>query len=80
MPNNSIWHLDRTLSDATTWRQSWPGSDDNERVFRIAQSSGITGASLSDCLVSYQEYTLGESYASAEMQSMYLTAPAEWAI
>ena len=28
--------------------------------------------------MSYLEYTLGESYPSAEMQSVYSTAPADW--
>ena len=50
-----------TLSGATTPSQSEPGSDGNEGVLRIPHSSRITGASPSDCLVSY----LGH----AEMQS-----------
>ena len=33
--------------------QSGPGSDGNEKVLRIPQSSSITGNSPSDCLVSY---------------------------
>ena len=33
--------------------QSGPGNDGNEGLVRIRQSSSITGASLSDCLVSY---------------------------
>ena len=33
------------------------------------------------CLVSYTGHSLGaESYPSAEVQSMYSTAPADWAI
>ena len=44
-----------TLSGATTPDQSEPGSDGNEGVTRIPQSSGITGSSRSDCLVSYQD-------------------------
>ena len=35
--------------------QSGPGSDGNEGVLRIPQTSSITGASLSDYLVSYQD-------------------------
>ena len=31
------------------------GSNGNEGVLRIPQSSSITGTSLSDCLVSYQD-------------------------
>ena len=61
--------MDRTLSGAIT-----PGqSDSNEGVLCIPQSSIITGTSPSDCLVSY----LGHS--SAEVQSVYSTAPGDWA-
>ena len=68
MWNSSIWLIDGTLSFATTRGQSGPGSNGNERVLCIPQSSSITGASLSDCLVSYPGHT--------EMQSGYFTAPA----
>ena len=44
--------IDSTLSAAATLGQSWSRSDGNEGVFRIPQSSSITGASTSDCLVS----------------------------
>ena len=70
MSNNFIRHIDRTLSDATTPSQSWPGCDGNEGVLCIPQSNGIIGASPSDCLVSYPEHSSGESYSSAEMQSV----------
>ena len=53
MSNSSIWPTDTTLSGATTPGQSGPGSNGNEGVFSILQISNITGASLSDCLVSY---------------------------
>ena len=43
------------------------------------QSFSITGASPSDCLVSYPGHSLRESYPSAEMQSVYSTAQANWA-
>ena len=46
--NCSIWPIDRILSG-----KSGPGSDGNERVLCIPQSSSITGASPSDCFVSY---------------------------
>ena len=72
---NFIWPIDRTLSGATTPNQSGPGSDVNEGVLRIAQSSSITGTSPSDCLVSYPGHSLGDSYPSAEVQSVYSTAP-----
>ena len=42
------------------------------------QSSGITGTLPSRCLVLYPGYSLGESYPSAEMQSVYSATPADW--
>ena len=80
MSNSSIWPIDRTLSGATTLGQSGSWSNGNEGVLYIPQSSSITGASLSDCLVSYSKHSLEESYSSVEMQSVYVTAPADWAI
>ena len=69
------------LSGATTPGQSGPGSDGNERVLRIPQSSSIAGTSTSDCLVSYPGHSLeGGSYPSAEKQSVYSTAPVDWAM
>ena len=50
---SSIWPIDRTLSGATTQGQSGPESDGNKGLLHITQSSIITGASPSDCLVSY---------------------------
>ena len=49
----------RTLSGATTPGQSGPGSNGNEGVLRIPQSSSIAGTSPSDCLVSYPGHSLG---------------------
>ena len=45
----------------------------------LPQSSSITAASLSDCLMSYLEHWLagGGSYPAAGMQSAYSTAPVE---
>ena len=68
------------LSGATTPGQSGPGSDGNEGVLRIPQSSSNAGTSPSDCLVSYPGHSLGRSYPFAEKQSVYSTAPADWAI
>ena len=79
MSNSYILPIDRTLSGATTLGQSEPGSDGNEEVLHIPQSSSITGASLSDCLVLHPGHSLGEFYSSAEIQSVYFTAPADWA-
>ena len=55
---NSIWPIDRTLSCASTPGQSGPGSDSNEQVLHIPQSSSITGTSPPDCLVSYPGHSL----------------------
>ena len=55
MSNSSIWPTDRALSSTTTLDQSGPGSDGNEEVLHILQSSSITGAARSDCLVSYRD-------------------------
>ena len=57
MSNSSIWPINRTLSVATTIGQSGSGSNGNEEVLHIPQSSR-TGASLSDCLVSYPGHLL----------------------
>ena len=45
--NSSNWLIDGTLSGPTTPGQSEPGSNDNEEVLHILQSSW-TGASPSD--------------------------------
>ena len=74
MPNSSIRPIDMILSSATTPGQSGPESNGNEGVHHIPQSSSITGNTLSDCLVSYPVHLLGESYPSAEIQSVFSTA------
>ena len=56
---SSIWRIHRTLSDATTPGQSGPGSNGNEGVLRISESSSITGTSPPDRLVSYLGHLLG---------------------
>ena len=67
--SSSVWILQRILSVTTTPGQSEPGSDGNEWLLRIPQSSNITGTSPSDCLVSCPGNSLEwESYPSAEMQ------------
>ena len=69
MTNSSIWLIDMTLPGATTWGQSGPGSDGNEGVLLILQSSSITGASLSNDLMSYPEHPLVEgSYPPPPLQ------------
>ena len=80
MSNNSIPPIDRTLSSATTPGLCGPGSNGNEEVLHIIQTSG-TEVSQLDCLVSDQDTRLaGGSYPSANMQSVYSTSPsADWA-
>ena len=68
------------LSGATMPGQNGPGSNGNEGVLRIPQSPSITGTSPSDRLVSYSGHSLGGgSYPSAEAQSVFSTAPVDWA-
>ena len=59
MWNSSIWPIDRTLYGATSPGQSGSGSDGNEEVFHIPQSSSITEDSPSDCLVPYIRILVG---------------------
>ena len=73
MSNTSIWPTDGILSGG-------PWCDGNKRVLRIPQISSITGALPSDCLISYSRHSLGVSYPTTEMQSVYSTAPADWAM
>ena len=54
MSNSFIW----PISGAATPGQCKPGSDGNEEVLNIPQSSSITGSSPSDCLVSYPGHSL----------------------
>ena len=72
--------MDKTLSGANTPGQSGPGSNGNKGVLCIPQSSSIIGASPSDCLVSYAGHSLEVFYPSTEMQSVYSSAPVDWAI
>ena len=67
------------LSGAPIPGQSGPGSNGNEGVLRIPQSSNITGTSPPNCLVSYLGHSLVGSYSSTEVQSVYSTAPGDWA-
>ena len=76
---SSIWPIDRALSGATNPGQSWPGSYGNEGILCIPQISNNTVTSSSNCLVSYQDTHWSEVLPSAEMPSVYSTAPADWA-
>ena len=42
-------------------------------------SKAILKPDQSDCLVSYPEHLLVESYSFVEMQSVYPAAPVDWA-
>ena len=75
----SIWPIDMTLLNATTPGQSGPGNNGNEGVLHIHQSSKA-GAWPSDGLISYPGHLWGSSYSSVEMQSMYSTVSADWAV
>ena len=80
MQFSSIKPIDWAFSGAIQG-QSGPGSNGNERVLHIPQSPSITRTSQSDCLVSYpgHSFGMGGSFSSAEVQSVYSTAPADWA-
>ena len=66
-----------TLSSATTLGQNEPKSNGNKGVFHIPQISKAEALPL-DCLKSYPGHSLGGSYPSAEMQSVYSTTLADW--
>ena len=75
----SIQSIDRTLSGATIPGQSQPGRDDNKGILCIPQIPRITGASPSDCLLSYARNFLGEFYHYAQKQSVYPATPVNMA-
>ena len=56
---SAIRPIDKTLSGPSIPGQTGPGSDGNEVVLCITQSSSITGTSPSGCLVSYPGQSLG---------------------
>ena len=58
-------------------KQRGPGRDISEGVLCIPQSSSISRTSPLDCLMSYLGLSLGWS---AEVMSVYYTAPADWAV
>ena len=73
MQFSSIKPIDRALSGATILGQSEPGSNGNEGMLCISQSTSITETLPSDCLESYLGHSLGGSLTPS-------TAPAGWAI
>ena len=67
---SSIWRIDRTLSGATTLGQSGPGSNGNEKILHIPQSSSISRTS-SHCLESYPGHSLRWGlYSAVENKSL----------
>ena len=60
---------------ATTSGQSGPGSNGNEGVLCIHQSSSITGTLPSDCLESYLGYSLGEGLTPLQRCSWCILQP-----
>ena len=76
MQFSCIEPIDMTLLDVTIPDQSGPGSNGNEGVLCIPQSSSITGISPS-----YPGQSLGRgSYPTAGVQSVFSTAPVDKAI
>ena len=55
--NSSMWPIHRTISCATTPDQRGRGGNCNEGELFIHQSSSITGASQTDCIMSYARHT-----------------------
>ncbi len=70
---SSIETIDRTLSGTTTPVLTEPGSNGHEGVVHIPQSTSVIRTPPSDCLVSLPGH-------SAEVQSVYFSTPADWAI
>ena len=52
----------------------------NLGAIAIKRYPALPKAQALDCLVSYSRHSLEESYSSAKMQSVYSTAPVDWAI
>ena len=77
MSNSSIWPIDRTLLGATTLGHCGPGSDGNEGVLNIPQSSCITGASPSDCLVLYPGHSLWV-LVQFSISTLFSSGPVGW--
>ena len=68
-----ISSIDRTLSGASTLSQSGLGSNGKQGVLCIPQSSK-TGASLSDCFVSYPRHSLS-GCSSWQRRSQWILQP-----
>ena len=69
-----ILPIDRVLSTVTTPGQCGSGSDGNEEVHCIPQSSSITNASPTD----FMDHIQDARWRSAEVQLVYSTDPVDW--
>ena len=65
------WPIDGTLTSSTTSDMSEPGSNVNEGIFFIPQST------LPDDLVSHSSHSWGRSYLSAVVMSVHSTTSAD---
>ena len=59
---SSTGPIDRTLSDASITGPTEHENNDNKEQLRVPQSSSISGASSSDCLVSYPGHSFERSW------------------
>ena len=67
--------MDRALSGATIPGQSGPGSDGNEWLLCIPQSSSITGTSPTDGFVSYPGHLLVGGLIHQQKSSQCILQP-----
>ena len=74
MLNSSVWPKDRILQRASPQGQSGPGSNDNDGVLHISQSS-ITGASPSDYLMSCSGHSLRAGFNPLQRNSRCILQP-----
>ena len=76
MSNSSILPTVWTPLGAATLGQTEPGSNGSDGVLLIPQGSSITGASPSDCQVSYLGHSL-EDLNPLQRCSLYFAASAD---
>ena len=69
-----------TQSCATTPGQSGPGSDSNKSHFTFLEAPAFLEPHhmIIECNIHDARWRRGGAYNSAEMQSVYSTAPADW--
>ena len=76
---SSIWPIDRLYQVLPHRARVDLGAMVNKGRSAFPKAPVLLEASPSDCLVSYPGHSLERFYPSAEMQSVYFTAPADWA-